>query len=40
MTVAVHFLIYLLEPVTLVGTIVSIVAGILGLVVFYRAEHE
>ena len=40
MTAVVHFFVYLLEPVTLVGTIISTLAGILGLIVIYRTDND
>lgn len=40
MTVVVHFFVALYDPVTLIGTILSTVAGVLGLVVIYKADND
>ena len=40
MTVVVHFFVALYEPVTLVGTIISTVVGILALLVVHKADND
>jgi hypothetical protein len=40
MTAVVHFFVALYEPVTLVGTIISTIAGILGLIVVYKTDGD
>jgi hypothetical protein len=40
MTAVVHFFVALYEPVTLVGTILTTIAGILGLIVIYKTDSD
>ena len=40
MIAMVHSVVYLLEPVTLAGTVLSTLAGILSFVAYYREQSD